>query len=102
MSLTAIHTPTTEVYNFVVVAREARQVFVVGDFNAQCPSATPMRETEQHVWQLSLELPRGEHRFSYFVVDHRSATPQAAFSDTYFLPGTWAAVVRSSPDSPHC
>jgi 1,4-alpha-glucan branching enzyme len=85
-----------EVYNFVVVCREAQKVFVVGDFNRWSASATPMQETERDVWQLSLDLPRGNHHFSYFIIDSRFRTRQAPFADAYLLPGTWATVVRST------
>jgi len=94
-----------DIFNFVVVAREAQQVFVLGDFNNWSTSATPMRETEQHVWQLSLRLPNEpateapEHRFSYLVIDERSVTGRAPFGSMYLLPGTWAAVVRTRPDN---
>ena len=104
MSNTNTATFGDDIFNFVVVAREAQQVFVLGDFNNWSTSATPMRETEQHVWQLSLRLPNEptteapEHRFSYFVIDQRSGTGRAPFGSMYLLPGTWAAVVRTSPD----
>jgi 1,4-alpha-glucan branching enzyme len=87
-----------EVYNFVVVCRAAQQVFLLGRFNNWSTSATPMRETEQHVWQLSLELPASDEEFSYFVVDPLFGNGRAPFGNTYQLPGTWAAVVRGRTD----
>jgi 1,4-alpha-glucan branching enzyme len=87
-----------EVYNFVVVCNDAQDVFLLGDFNDWSTSATRMELTEEHIWQLSLELPRGDHHFSYFVVDRKLGSGQVApFGNTYFLPGTWGAVIRSSP-----
>jgi 1,4-alpha-glucan branching enzyme len=95
--MTIDHGFALEVYNFVVVCNDdARDVFLLGDFNHWSTSATRMELTEQHIWQLSLHLPRGEHRFSYFVVDHRSPAGGhvAPFGNTFPLPGTWGAVVR--------
>jgi 1,4-alpha-glucan branching enzyme len=93
--LTLDHISALEVYNFVVVCDDAQEVFLLGDFNRWSTNATRMELTEQHIWQLSLELPPGEHRFSYFVVDRRHRSGQVApFGNTYFLPGTWGAVVR--------
>src|SRR2546423_14721922 len=92
------HSPDIEVYNFVVVCHAAREVFLLGDFNGWCTGATGMEATEDHIWQLSLQLPAGDHRFSYFVIDERRGTGQVApFGNTYFLPGTWGAVVRGGP-----
>jgi hypothetical protein len=97
------------VYQFCVVCPGAEQVYLMGNFNGWSTSATPMRNTEEHVWQLSIELPDGASeaaaaaaaaaaatpRFSYFVIDKRRGTGRAPFGGTYLLPGTWAAVVET-------
>jgi 1,4-alpha-glucan branching enzyme len=95
------------VYQFCVICPGADQVCLMGDFNAWSTTATPMRNTEEHVWQLAIELPdeglRGGSgiggsaaptRFSYFVIDKRRGTGAAPFGGTYLLPGSWAAVAR--------
>jgi 1,4-alpha-glucan branching enzyme len=99
--MTLDHCYALEVYNFVVVCDDAQEVYLLGDFNHWSTSATRMELTEQHIWQLSLQLPAGEHRFSYFVVDRQHRGGQVApFGNTYFLPGTWGAVVRGDADRP--
>ncbi|HSV16047.1 MAG TPA: hypothetical protein VLI90_17430 [Tepidisphaeraceae bacterium] len=93
--MTLEHFAALEVYNFVVVCDDAHEVYLLGDFNHWSTNATRMQPTEQHIWQLSLQLPPGEHRFSYFVVDRRSPSGRVApFGNTFPLPGTWGAVVR--------
>jgi 1,4-alpha-glucan branching enzyme len=46
--------------------REAKQVFLAGDFNDWNERSHPMQKTGE-VWSLTLELPPGEHRFKYLV-----------------------------------
>lgn len=87
-------------YHFCVVCPNAQEVYVVGEFNGWSTTATPMRRTEENVWQLSLRLsgaaPRRERRFSYFVIDRHLISGRAPFGSTYLLPGIWAAVVRTA------
>ena len=85
-----------ETYHFVVVCPNAEAVFLLGDFNGWSTSATPMRNTERDVWQIDIEMPAAERRFSYFVIDSRYRTGRAPFGSTFLLPGTWAKVVRSA------
>lgn len=73
---------------------EARQVFIVGDFNGWKIGPTPMRRTSTGHWTLCLELPVGEHRFRYWA-DGRWYTDFAAFG---VVPGPFSydSVVRIS------
>ncbi len=54
--------------NFVLVAPEAANVFVVGDFNDWDPRATPLVRSEPGgVWTASLALKPGLYQYSYLV-----------------------------------
>ena len=54
--------------NFVLVAPEAANVFVVGDFNDWDPRATPLVRSEPGgVWTASLALEPGLYQYSYLV-----------------------------------
>lgn len=89
-----------ETYNFIVVCAHAQQVSLMGDFNNWSTTATPMETTEANVWQLAVQLPVGDHQFSYFVIDQHFGTGRARFGSTYLLPGTWARVIRDSVAHP--
>lgn len=97
----------SEVYHFCVVCPDAEHVFLLGAFNNWSTSATPMRQTEEHVWQLSVKFPEGagvgrdggEASFAYFVIDKNFHTGRAAFGPTFLLPGSWATVVRTPSTS---
>ena len=99
MTFNTDHLPA-ETHQFLVICPNAGQVFLLGDFNNWSTTATPMCETEKHTWELSVEMPRGDHRFGYFVIDREFGTGRASFGSTYLLPGTWAvAVKRRSVDT---
>ena len=85
------------VYHFCVVFPQAREVYVIGDFNNWSTAATPMAETEPGTWQLSLLMPAGQppDRFGYFVIAGGGGA-RADFS-TCVYPGCWAAVEESAP-----
>lgn len=56
------------VVKFVLVAPHARQVALVGDFNAWNPAATPMVRTHTGgTWTVELPLPAGRHLYSFIV-----------------------------------
>jgi len=90
-----------EVYHFCVVCPTAQQVCLLGEFNNWSTNATPMTQTEEHVWQLSVQFPKRfvDGPFAYFVIDKEFRTGRAAFGSTYLLPGSWAAVVRENESS---
>lgn len=53
---------------FVLVARGAQSVALVGDFNDWDPTATPLQGSPGGAWSAALQLPAGRHRYA-FVVD---------------------------------
>jgi 1,4-alpha-glucan branching enzyme len=54
--------------SFDFYAPEAREVFVVGEFNGWNAKATPMARGADGVWRVELTLPPGFYRYN-FVVD---------------------------------
>jgi hypothetical protein len=64
---------------FVLVAPEASNVSVVGDFNAWDPAATPlMRQGKGAVWSARVTLPAGRHVYSFVLDGERwMSDPQA-------------------------
>lgn len=54
-------------HNFFCEAPQARQVFLVGDFNNWDPQATPMTRQPDGRWAAGLELRHGYHRYRFLV-----------------------------------
>lgn len=48
---------------------EAREVFLMGEFNDWSTTATPMQQVEEGVWQVTLRLASELRRFGFFVWD---------------------------------
>ena len=71
---------------FVVVARDAAEVSLVGDFNNWSATATPMRlESAGGVWSVTVPLPAGRYQYA-FVINGREwradpAAPAAPVDD---------------------
>jgi hypothetical protein len=58
---------------FALVAPDAREVSLVGDFNEWDLKATPMTRTgPQGLWQVSVPLAAGRHTYSFVVTDDDS------------------------------
>jgi anti-sigma factor RsiW len=62
---------------FVFVAPGAVSVNVVGDFNDWNPRVTPLHAARAGVWEVSVPLSPGRHRYA-FVVDGRVWRPDPA------------------------
>ncbi len=61
--------PATQLVQFVLVASEASEVALVGDFNDWNVAATPLeREGGDGIWWVTVPLEPGRYRYS-FVVD---------------------------------
>jgi hypothetical protein len=52
---------------FGVFNPDAREVHVAGSFNGWDPRATALRRDALGDWSVEIELPRGEHRYRFFV-----------------------------------
>ncbi|MBS2030445.1 MAG: glycogen-binding domain-containing protein [Deltaproteobacteria bacterium] len=55
---------------FVILAGDAQNVSVAGSFNRWSDKATPLAPVGDGVWEATVRLPRGEHRY-IFRVDGR-------------------------------
>ncbi len=70
---------TEKLVHFVLVARSASTVALVGDFNSWDRSTTPLRTSGAGVWSIAVSLAPGRHEYA-FVVDGQRwvADPEAA------------------------
>jgi hypothetical protein len=83
---------------------QAKEVFLVGDFNGWQADSLPMRRGEGGYWKAQMELPQGQYRFRY-LADGSWYTDFAAFGVT---PGPYhydslvrvAAPVRAVVETP--
>ena len=79
-------TPLPGQTQFVLVARDAKAVSLVGDFNDWSLSATPLERTDSNgVWWVTVPLVPGRYRYAY-VVDGTMwrPDPQAAAAEDEF------------------
>jgi len=53
---------------FICLLRDAKEVFVAGDFNGWNPASHPMKRLLDGAWRLEIMLPHGHHHY-VFVVD---------------------------------
>jgi 1,4-alpha-glucan branching enzyme len=67
--------------DFFCQAPQARQVFLVGDFNDWNPTATPMLRQPDGRWMANLELSHGYHQY-VFLVDGKRVLDQNATGKT--------------------
>ena len=77
---------------FSFYRREARQVFLCGDFNSWNRTALPMTRMDGGWWKCRLRLAPGSHQFKY-LVDGEWYLDYAAFGLEMGPPGTWNSVV---------
>lgn len=52
---------------FEFLAPEAKQVFLVGDFNNWDTGAHPMKKHEGERWETSIDLKPGRYEYRFFV-----------------------------------
>ncbi len=91
---------TVRVIKFVLVAPQASNVALVGDFNSWDTTATPMQRTRTGgTWSVALKLPAGRHVYA-FVVDGKQwvADPSAPLApvDVYGVPNSVVVVGGAS------
>lgn len=58
--------PQEEV-EFQLFLPDAREVFLLGDFNGWSPRSHPMVHTDDGSWSIRLKLPNGTHQFRYLA-----------------------------------
>lgn len=84
-------------FTFQVSCRNARQLYLVGDFNDWCAHANPMQFVGDGQWSLTLRLRPGEYRFRYLTDDGRWLTDYAAFGVIRNRLGGWDSVLYVAP-----
>lgn len=88
--------------HFILVSENARQVYLVGDFNGWSRTQTPLRRTaNQSAWTVSIPLSAGKHEYAFIVDDgsgqHWVADPLTQPVEDEF--GTESSIVRVGPTS---
>ena len=92
--------PARGTTRFVLVAPNARQVALVGDFNLWNPASAPMRRVSGTAeWEIDLALPAGRHVYAFVVDGDVTADPSAprTAGDDFGRPNS--VVLVSSPRS---
>lgn len=59
---------TAKPVQFMLIAPQAKEVYLMGDFNDWDPRAIPMQRQPDGGWRVEVTLPHGHHRY-LFVVD---------------------------------
>ena len=62
---------------FVCLAREAKEVFIAGDFNDWDPRAHPMKPTPDGAWRAEIPLSHGHHHYLFLVDGRPTLDPRA-------------------------
>jgi 1,4-alpha-glucan branching enzyme len=65
---------------FVLVAQDAHDVALVGDFNDWLAQSTPMRKRRDGVWSIVLPLPPGRYSYAYLIDGDRWLADPAALA----------------------
>jgi 1,4-alpha-glucan branching enzyme len=65
-------------HSFRLEAQGAQQVCLVGDFNRWKVCATPLEQTRDNLWQISVDLERGRHEYMFVVDNEWISDPRAA------------------------
>jgi len=93
----AVNPEATVVTHFILVHNNARQVYLVGDFNGWSRSQTPLkRAANKGAWTISIPLSEGKHEYAFIVADengeHWIADPLTQPVQDEF--GTESSIVR--------
>ena len=68
---------TLKPINFIHLAPQAKEVFLVGDFNDWNPSSHPMKKGHDGAFGLSVTLGHGGHHYQFLVDGKRVNDPRA-------------------------
>ena len=63
--------------NFACLAPEAKEVYLVGDFNDWDPTALPMSRRPDGAWFLQTHLSHGHHHYMFLVDGKSTLDPNA-------------------------
>ena len=67
----------TKPVNFICTALEAKQVYLLGDFNNWNPAAHPMNRQPDGAWLLQVQLNHGHHHYRFLVDGKPTLDPRA-------------------------
>ncbi len=68
---------TVKPINFLCFAPQAREVFLMGDFNDWNPASMPMKRHFDGSWQLSVPLTHGSRLYQFVVDGQPTNDPRA-------------------------
>jgi 1,4-alpha-glucan branching enzyme len=63
--------------NFICFAPDAKQVFLMGDFNDWDPQSHPMKRQPDGGWLVQVPLTHGHHHYRYLVDGKMVLDPRA-------------------------
>lgn len=69
----------TKKVQFEFLAPEAREVYLVGDFNNWDITAHPMKRDKKEVWKTSLSLKPGRYEYQFFKDGNWENDPSCSF-----------------------
>ena len=52
---------------FICLSPEAKEVFVIGDFNDWHPTAHPMKRMPDGAWRCEIQLNHGHHHYLFLI-----------------------------------
>jgi len=76
---------TTRKVNFTIVAPEAQNVFLVGDFNSWDTSSRPLKKASKGTWKTSIKLMPGRYEYRFLVDGEWQNDPNC----TNFIPNPY-------------
>jgi 1,4-alpha-glucan branching enzyme len=84
---------------FSLVAPQAREVYLVGEFNQWRAGVHPMRNEGNGVWRKSLMLPEGKFEYKFLVDSQWLADPanERVCTNCFGTKNSVVSVVKPSP-----
>lgn len=73
--------------NFAMVAPEARNVFLVGDFNGWNIESHPLKKDSKGTWKISINLILGRYQYRFLVDGQWQEDPNC----TTFIPNSYGS-----------
>jgi 1,4-alpha-glucan branching enzyme len=63
--------------NFICLAPDASEVFLIGDFNDWHPTSTPMKRHVDGSWMAQVPLHHGHHHYQFLIDGRTHLDPRA-------------------------
>lgn len=68
---------TAKPVQFMLLAPQAKEVYLMGDFNNWDPRSIPMTRLPDGGWRVEVTLPHGHHRYLFVVDGQPTPDPRA-------------------------